>query len=71
MRPRVVESVLKNQKVGKSAYLKSMTNDEFKQYVEAFGGRPLKSATDSCQIVVVGPDGISDAAKKPLVKAFV
>lgn len=71
LRPRVVESVLKNQKVGKSPYLKSMTNEEFQQYVEAFGGKPLKSATASCQIVVTGPDGLSEAVKRPLMKALV
>lgn len=71
LRPRVVESVLKGQKVGKSPRLKSMTGDEFKQYVEAFGGRPLKSATDSCQIVVVGPDGLTETVRRQLMKAFV
>ena len=47
-----------------------MTNEEFQQYIEAFGGKPLKSATSSCQIVVAGPDGLSKTVKKELMKTF-
>ncbi|CAL5985260.1 Replication_factor C [Hexamita inflata] len=55
-RPRVVESALLNTIVGKSGQLLGMTDEEYKQYIEAMSGQPCYGFSQRAQLLVCGPN---------------